>query len=73
VDVLRNAKTGTIEVYFDAFDQEDKPIFRVVDRTYEWGYVGLGSFDDHASFANVKIEGEARKAARPQLETPAAG
>lgn len=73
VDVLRNVNTGTIEVYFDAYDQEDKPIFRVVDRAYAWGHIGLGSFDDHASFANVKIEGEARRAARPQLGTTAPG
>jgi hypothetical protein len=67
VDVLRELKAGTIEVYVDAYDPAARPVFRVVDRTYEWGHVGVGSFDDHASFANVKIEGEARPAARPQL------
>lgn len=67
VDVLRDVNQGTIEVYVDAYDQEARPVFRVVDRTYAWGHVGLGSFDDHASFANVKIEGEARPSARPRV------
>jgi hypothetical protein len=69
VDVLRDAKAGTIEVYVDAYDASARPVFRVVDRAYEWGHIGVGSFDDHASFANVKIEGEARKVAWPQLGT----
>ncbi len=69
VDVLRDADTGTISVYVDAYDEAAQPVFRVVDRTYEWGYIGLGSFDDHASFAQIKIEGQARPAARPQITT----
>lgn len=61
VDVLRNADTGLIEVYVDAYEEGARPVFRVTDKTYEWGSVGVGSFDDHASFARVRIEGEARK------------
>lgn len=60
VDVVRDVSAGTIKVYFDAFDESARPVFDVVDRTYDWGYVGLGSFDDHASFARFRIEGEGR-------------
>jgi hypothetical protein len=67
VDVLCDASKGSIEVYVDAYDPSDPPVFKIVDRTYEWGHVGLGSFDDHASFANVKIEGEARRTSPPRL------
>ena len=69
VDILRDVTTGTIDVYVDAYDESARPVFHAVDRTYEWGYIGLGSFDDHASFAHIKIEGEARPASRPQLTT----
>ncbi len=64
VDVLRDADTGRIQVYVDAFDQKTaKPYFEMTDKTYEWGAIALGSFDDYASFANILIEGEARKPA----------
>jgi len=69
VDVLRNAGTGMIEVYVDAYDEAALPVFRVVDRTYEWGRIGVGSFDDHASFAQIRLEGQARPVGRPQLST----
>ena len=67
VDVIRDADAGTIKVYVD----RDKggagaaPIFEVVDRTYDWGLIALGSFDDHASFGRLALEGQARSARRP--------
>ena len=72
VDILRDVNAGTIEVYVDAYDETARPVFRAADRTYEWGHIGIGSFDDHASFASMKIEGEARAAARPQIGAPPA-
>lgn len=65
VDLLRNCDTGLIEVYVDAYDEDAEPVFRLTDRTYDWGHVGVGSFDDHASFDHILIEGEARETARP--------
>jgi len=62
VDVIRDADAGTIVVYVDAYDRQAKPWAQIEDRTYDWGYVGLGSFNDHASFAHLLIEGEARRA-----------
>lgn len=61
VDVLRDVDKGTIAVYVDAYDETARPVFQVTDRTYEWGRIGLGSFDDHASFTHIQIEGQARK------------
>jgi hypothetical protein len=66
VDVLRNCDTGSIQVFVDARDEKTaRPYFEVIDRTYEWGFIALGSFDDFASFGQILIEGEARKPATP--------
>jgi hypothetical protein len=62
VDVLRNVDTGLIQVFVDAGSEGAAPYFEVTDRTYDWGFVALGSFDDFASFARVRIEGEGRSA-----------
>ena len=64
VDVMRDANAGTIRVYVD----RDKggayalPLFEAIDRTYDSGFIALGSFDDHASFGRFAIEGQARQA-----------
>jgi hypothetical protein len=60
VDVIRDADSGLIQIYVDAFEPGAKPLFEVRDRTYEWGHIALGSFNDHASFDHVLIEGQAR-------------
>ncbi len=71
VSVIRDADTGRIRVYVDARSLNDPPVFDVVDKTYEWGFIGLASFDDHASFARVLIEGQARRpGAQPAMDPP---
>lgn len=65
VDVIRDCDTGRIQVFVDAHDESVKPVFDVIDRTYEWGMLGLGSFDDHGSFDHVIIDGQARALTRP--------
>jgi len=60
VDIIRDVEAGTITVYVDAHDPKDPPWIQVEDRTYDWGYIGLGSFNDQASFARLRIEGQAR-------------
>jgi hypothetical protein len=57
--VVRKVETGTIEVYFDDLQ---KPVMRAVDKTFTWGQVGIGSFDDTGNFDNVRVYG--RKAMR---------
>ncbi len=61
VDILRDVDAGTIKVYVD---EQEPPVFDVIDDTYDWGKVAIGSFDDHASFAGILIGGDARPAGR---------
>jgi len=53
VKVVRNAKEGTIKVWFD-----DKEVLSATDKTLGKGAIGLGSFDDLGSFRNVRITAE---------------
>jgi hypothetical protein len=61
VKVVRRVEDGAIEVYFD--DME-KPKMTATDKTFTWGQVGLGSFDDHGNWDDVKLFGV--KVEKPQ-------
>lgn len=50
--VVRNAETGTIEVFFDDMA---KPVMTATDKTFTSGRVGIGSFDDAANFDHVVV------------------
>ncbi|MCA9029884.1 MAG: hypothetical protein KDA66_03695 [Planctomycetaceae bacterium] len=52
--IVRNVENGEIAVYFD--DME-KPIMKAVDKTFSWGQIGVGSFDDTGLFDNVQLRG----------------
>jgi hypothetical protein len=54
VKVVRNAADGTMEVYFDDMT---KPHMTARDKTFTWGQVGLGTFDDHGNFDDVELRG----------------
>ncbi len=54
VRVVRRVTEGTIEVYFD--DME-KPVMTARDKTFLWGRVGIGSFDDTSEWDWVKLTG----------------
>jgi hypothetical protein len=54
VRVVRNATTGSIEVFFDNMD---KPIMRAEDRTFLSGGIGFGSFDDTGNIDDVIVWG----------------
>lgn len=56
VKVVRDVSAGTIEVYFD--DMET-PVKTAKDKTFRWGMIGLGSFDDFGLWDDVKIDGVA--------------
>lgn len=60
VKVVRKVEEGTIEVYFDDMR---KPNMTARDKTFTWGQVGLGSFDDHGNWDDVKLYG--KKVERP--------
>jgi hypothetical protein len=52
--VIRKVEDGTIEVFFDSMD---KPLMTAQDKTFAWGQVGIGTFDDHGNFDNVVLRG----------------
>jgi hypothetical protein len=54
VKVVRHVSNGAIEVYFDNMK---KPCMTAADKTFLWGQVGLGSFDDTGMWADVKLRG----------------
>jgi hypothetical protein len=58
VKVVRRVSTGKIEVYFDDMK---KPVMEANDKTFAWGRVGVGSFDDTANWADVKVYGTKAK------------
>jgi hypothetical protein len=58
--LVRKPADGTIEVYFDDMQT---PIMTATDKTFSWGQVGVGSFDDTGNFANFKLSGNRAKGA----------
>jgi len=56
--VVRDVDSGTISVYFDDMT---KPVMTAVDKTFSWGRVGVGSFDDTGNFDEVYLFGDAVK------------
>jgi hypothetical protein len=54
VKVVRRVGDGTIAVYFDDMK---KPVMTATDKTFTWGRVGVGSFDDTSNWRNVKVRG----------------
>lgn len=58
VRVVRHVGDGKIEVYFDDMK---KPVMTATDKTFTWGRVGVGSFDDTANWADVKVFGTKAK------------
>ncbi len=60
VKVVRRVSDGTIEIYFDDMQS---PVMTAVDKTFTWGQVGLGSFDDHGNWDDFRLVG--RKVEKP--------
>jgi len=54
VRLVRKVADGLIEVYFDDMS---KPIMRVSDKTFAWGRIGVGSFDDTGDFDAITLRG----------------
>ncbi len=54
VKVVRDSDEGTIEIFFDNMET---PHMTVVDKTFNKGQVGLGSFDDMNDFDDVRLYG----------------
>jgi len=54
VKLVRAAQKGTIEVYFDDMKT---PVMTAEDKTFVWGQVGIGSFDDSGHWSDIKLHG----------------
>jgi hypothetical protein len=52
--VERTVEDGKIRVYFDDLE---KPIMTATDKTFTWGQVGIGSFDDTTIWSEVTVHG----------------
>lgn len=55
VRIVRNIKSGSIRIYYD--DMET-PVMTASDKTFIWGRVGVGSFDDTSDWDNIKLRGK---------------
>src|SRR3984893_14430006 len=53
VKIVRKGR-GAIEIFFDDMKP---PIMTAEDKTFTWGQVGLGSFDDSGNWAEVRVHG----------------
>jgi hypothetical protein len=58
VKVERTIADGSMKVYFDDMK---KPYMTAKDKTFTWGQVGIGTFDDHGNFDDVVLRGEQKK------------
>ncbi len=54
VKVVRTVADGKIEIYWDDMKT---PIMTAADKTFAWGQVGVGSFDDTGHWDDVKVFG----------------
>jgi len=52
--VVRSVKDGTIQVFFDDMK---KPHMTAKDKTFLWGQVGIGTFDDNGNFDDFELRG----------------
>ena len=55
VKIVRRTADGAIEIYFDRMK---KPMMVASDRTFLWGQVGIGSFDDNGNWDDFKLFGK---------------
>jgi hypothetical protein len=53
--IVRRVEPGTIEIYFDDMKT---PIMTAEDKTFAWGRVGVGSFDDSGMWTAIKVWGK---------------
>jgi hypothetical protein len=52
VKIVRRLGDGTIEVYFDDMKT---PVMAATDKTFAWGRVGVGSFDDTGNWDDITL------------------
>jgi hypothetical protein len=55
VRIRRDVASGEIAVYFDDMNE---PAMTARDKTFAWGQIGIGSFDDLGNFDDLELRGE---------------
>lgn len=55
IRIARDTESGTIHVFFNDMNE---PVMETVDKTFLYGSVGLGSFDDTGNFDNFTLRGK---------------
>jgi hypothetical protein len=58
VKVVRKPSDGTIEIYFDDLQ---KPVMTASDKTFAYGRIGVGTFDDTADWDDITLRGTLHK------------
>lgn len=56
VRVVRKPADGTIEIYYDDMN---KPVMTAKDKTFAWGQIGVGTFDDTSDWDDIVVRGTA--------------
>lgn len=54
VKLVRKVADGAIEVFFDDLKT---PVMTATDKTFTWGRIGIGSFDDTGNWDDIKLRG----------------
>ncbi len=54
VRVVRRVASGEIAVYFDDLKT---PIMTATDKTFSWGQIGIGTFDDTSDWDDIQVRG----------------
>lgn len=67
VKVSFQKDSGLMQVYFD--DMQN-PVFTAHDKTFQWGRIGIGTFDDNGNFDNVTLRGEAIRPIPAEAKLP---
>ena len=55
VKIVRSVKGGTIEVFFNDLEH---PVMVASDKSFVWGRIGIGSFDDTGMWDDIVLNGE---------------
>lgn len=55
VKIVRQVEKGNIEIFWDDMNT---PIMTAKDKTFAWGQVGVGSFDDSGHWDDIKVYGK---------------
>jgi hypothetical protein len=58
IKVIRKPGDGTIEIYFDDMQ---KPVMTANDKTFAYGRIGVGTFDDTADWDDITLRGVLHK------------